>query len=68
MENLNKFSRERGRMIEFKELRYGYFRENALYGADYILDLLLVYKKYRGRKMTVPVRKHAYVQQQFTGR
>ncbi|KAI5722967.1 hypothetical protein M8J76_016297 [Diaphorina citri] len=67
MENLNTFSRERGRMIEFQELLYGYYRENPLHGADYILDLLLVYKKYRGRKMTVPVRKHAYVQQQFTG-
>ncbi|XP_008481499.2 chondroitin sulfate synthase 1-like, partial [Diaphorina citri] len=67
MENLNTFSRERGRMIDFQELLYGYYRENPLHGADYILDLLLVYKKYRGRKMTVPVRKHAYVQQQFTG-
>uniref|UniRef100_A0A8D8TS28 Hexosyltransferase n=1 Tax=Cacopsylla melanoneura TaxID=428564 RepID=A0A8D8TS28_9HEMI len=66
MENLNKFSRERGRMIEYKELLYGYYRENPQYGIDYILDLLLVYKKYRGRKMTVPVRKHTYVQQQFT--
>lgn len=42
-------------------------RLSPLYGADYILDLLLVYKKYRGRKMTVPVRRHVYLQQQFTG-
>ncbi|PNF22984.1 hypothetical protein B7P43_G10389 [Cryptotermes secundus] len=42
-------------------------RLSPQYGADYILDLLLVYKKYRGRKMTVPVRRHVYLQQQFTG-
>lgn len=67
MDNINLFSRERGRVIEFQQILYGYYRLNPLYGPDYILDVLLTFKKYRGRKMTVPVRRHAYIQQQFVG-
>lgn len=67
MENINNFSRQRGRVIEFSELLYGYNRVNPLYGEDSILDLLLIYKKYRGKKMTVKVRRHLYVQRSFTG-
>ncbi|XP_024085616.1 chondroitin sulfate synthase 1-like [Cimex lectularius] len=67
MEIINMYSKERGRVIDFKELLYGYHRMNPVFGSDYILDMLLVFKKYRGRKMTVPVRRHAYLQQQFTG-
>lgn len=66
MENINNFSRQRGRIIEFKDILYAYHRVNALHGQDLILDLLLVYKKYRGKKMTVQVRRHLYVQRSFT--
>lgn len=66
MQSINNLSRERGRVIEFRELLYGYTRTNPLYGQDLILDLLLVYKKYRGKKMTVPVRRHLYIQRSFT--
>lgn len=66
MENINNFSRQRGRVIEFRELLYGYSRVNVMYGHDLILDLLLIYKKYRGKKMTVPVRRHLYIQRAFT--
>jgi chondroitin sulfate synthase len=66
MENINTYSRQRGRIIDYREILYGYSRVNTLYGHDLILDLLLVYKKYRGKKMTVPVRKHLYVQRSFT--
>lgn len=67
MDLINKFSKQRGRVIDFKEIFYGYQRVNPLFGVDYMLDMLLMYKKYRGKKMTVPVRRHAYLQQQFTG-
>lgn len=66
MENINVYSRQRGRVIEYRELLYGYSRLNTVHGHDLILDLLLVYKKYRGKKMTVPVRKHLYIQRSFT--
>lgn len=66
MENINNFSRQRGRIIEFKDILYAYRRVNALHGQDLILDLLLLYKKYRGKKMTVQVRRHLYVQRSFT--
>lgn len=63
---INRNSRQKGRAIDFKEILYGYSRVNPLHGPDYILDLLLVYKKFKGkRKMTVPVRRHAYLQQSF---
>ena len=65
MEGINGLSKERGRVIDFKELLYGYYRINPRLGVDYILDLLLVYKKDRGRKMIFPVRRHAYLQQAF---
>uniref|UniRef100_H3AAH1 Hexosyltransferase n=1 Tax=Latimeria chalumnae TaxID=7897 RepID=H3AAH1_LATCH len=66
MEMINENSKTRGRMIEFKEIQYGYRRIDPLYGAEYILDLLLLYKKHKGRKVTVPVRRHAYLQQSFS--
>lgn len=66
MDYINNFSRQRGRVIEFRELLYGYSRVNSIYGQDLILDLLLIYKKYRGKKMTVPVRRHLYLQRAFT--
>ncbi|XP_014667856.1 PREDICTED: chondroitin sulfate synthase 1-like [Priapulus caudatus] len=63
---INKHSRQRGRVIDFREILYGYYRHDPRHGADYIVDILLTYKKYAGRKMTVPVRRHAYIQQAFT--
>lgn len=68
MDMINMYSKQRGRVIDFKEILYGYTRIDPIHGIDYILDMLLVYKKYRGRKMTVPVRRHAYLQQQFMGK
>ena len=63
---INQNSKQKGRLIDFKEILYGYNRVNPLHGADYILDLLLVYRKFKGKqKMTVPVRRHAYIHQQF---
>ncbi|XP_059047987.1 chondroitin sulfate synthase 1 [Achroia grisella] len=66
MEIINAPSRQRGRIIDFNELLYGYVRLDPLHGVDYILDLLLKYRRYRGRKMTASVRRHAYLQQTFT--
>lgn len=65
MELVNLNARQRGRTIDFKEILYGYRRVNPLSSADYILDLLLIYRKHKGRKMTVQVRRHAYLQQGF---
>ncbi|XP_041980482.1 chondroitin sulfate synthase 1 [Aricia agestis] len=66
MEIINAPSRQRGRVIDFNELLYGYTRLQPLHGADHVLDLLLKYRRYRGRKMTAAVRRHAYLQQSFT--
>ncbi|XP_070780873.1 chondroitin sulfate synthase 3 isoform X2 [Enoplosus armatus] len=66
MEMINENSKTRGRVIDFKEIQYGYYRVDPMHGAEYILDLLLLYKKHKGRKITVPVRRHAYLQQPFS--
>ncbi|XP_005990195.1 chondroitin sulfate synthase 1 [Latimeria chalumnae] len=66
MEMINANAKTRGRVIDFKEVQYGYRRVNPMYGAEYVLDLLLLYKKHKGKKMTVPVRRHAYLQQTFS--
>lgn len=65
LEIFNKYARQRGRVLEFQDLLYGYRRIDPLHGVDYVLDLLLLYKKFKGRKVTVPVRRHAYLQQTF---
>ncbi|CAG9565853.1 unnamed protein product [Danaus chrysippus] len=65
MEIINGPSRQRGRVIDFNELLYGYVRLQPLQGVDTVLDLLLQYRRYRGRKMTAAVRRHAYLQQTF---
>ncbi|XP_050695418.1 chondroitin sulfate synthase 1-like isoform X2 [Eriocheir sinensis] len=62
MDIINRVSKERGRVIDFKEVLYGYIRWHPSLAMEYILDMLLLYKKYRGKKMTVPVRRHAYMQ------
>ncbi|KAM7393445.1 hypothetical protein PAMA_008206 [Pampus argenteus] len=66
MEMINENSKTRGRVIDFKEIQYGYYRVDPMHGAEYVLDLLLLYKKHKGRKITVPVRRHAYLQQSFS--
>lgn len=66
MEDINKNSIQRGRVIDFKDVLYGYMRHHPLIGIDYVIDALLVYRKYEGRKMTVPVRRHAYIRQTYT--
>ncbi|XP_062870131.1 chondroitin sulfate synthase 3 isoform X2 [Trichomycterus rosablanca] len=66
MEMINGNSKARGRVIDFKKIQYGYKRVNPLHGAQYILDLLLLYKRHKGRKVTVPVRRHVYLQQSFS--
>ncbi|KPP77821.1 hypothetical protein Z043_102730 [Scleropages formosus] len=66
MEMINANAKTRGRVIDFKEIQYGYRRVNPMFGAEYVLDLLMLYKKHKGKAMTVPVRRHAYLQQTFS--
>ncbi|CAF1090399.1 unnamed protein product [Rotaria sordida] len=65
MEAVNKISRNMGRFLEYKKTLYGYYKYEPRHGMSYILDLYLIYRKYMGRKMSVPVRKRVYVVQKF---
>ena len=62
---INAEASEKGREIEFRDLFYAYVHRDPEQGLTYILDLLLLYKRYRGNKMTVKVRRHVYVRQPF---
>lgn len=66
MSLINRRSKQKGRTMEFKNLYYGYIRLNPFLGNQLILDLLLVYKRFRGRKVTIPVRRHTYAVQTFS--
>ena len=66
MREINGNPRQRGRLIEFNLLLYGYRQVNPLFGANYIVDYLLRYHKHKGRKMSIPVRRHAYLHQAFS--
>ena len=66
MDLINQYSQQRGRIVDFRDLLYGYQRLDPLHGVQYVLDLHLVYKRYAGRKMTAPVRRHSYLEQAFS--
>merc|ERR1719369_1641809 len=65
LDSINAEASEKGRIIEFRDLFYAYVHTDPKYGFTYILDLLLLYKRYKGNKMTVKVRRHVYVRQPF---
>ena len=60
---INKDAREKGRTIEYRDLYYVYVNHDPVYGNSYILDILLVYKKFTGKQMTVKVRRHVFVRE-----
>ena len=62
---INSEASAKGRVIEFRDLFYAYVHSDPQHGMTYILDLLLLYKRYRGNKMTVKVRRHVYLRQPF---
>jgi len=65
MDIINKNSRQKGRSIDFKEVLYGYLNVDPLNGPSFILDILLTYRKHKGKNVNVPVRRHAYLHQSF---
>merc|ERR1719443_2317707 len=65
LDSINAEASEKGRVIEFRDLFYAYVHTDPKFGLTYILDLLLLYKRYKGNKMTVKVRRHVYVRQPF---
>ncbi|CAD6190874.1 unnamed protein product [Caenorhabditis auriculariae] len=62
----NANARQRGRNLQFQSLQYGYMRVEPRFGVDYVLDMILWFKKFRPpHRTTLSVRRHAYVQQTF---
>ncbi|XP_037082858.1 chondroitin sulfate synthase 1-like [Pollicipes pollicipes] len=65
MDYMLSFSQERGRSLSLQELNYGYHRVDPLNGVDMVLDLVLKYIRFRGKRVVQTVRRHAYLQQAF---
>jgi len=61
---VDKILKTEGRKVEFRHINYGYRRVVPLYGPEYILDVVLSYK--RGQGKSINVRKHAYAVQTFS--
>ncbi|XP_043194564.1 chondroitin sulfate synthase 1-like isoform X1 [Amphibalanus amphitrite] len=65
MDYMLSFSQERGRSLKLQELNYAYHRVDPLHGVDMVLDLVLQYVRFRGKRVVQTVRRHAYMQQPF---
>lgn len=66
MSTINRKSMRKGRLLDYHSLYYGYVRFDSEIGMQYILDLLLIYRKYQGKRLTLPLRRHAYAVQTFS--
>ncbi|VDM98512.1 unnamed protein product, partial [Onchocerca ochengi] len=65
-DEFNANARQRGRVLRFQNIHYGYMRVEPRHGVDYMLDMVLWFKKIRPpHRATLSVRRHAYVQQTF---
>jgi hypothetical protein len=64
-ESLNHNSRQKGRQLNYQSTLYGYRRVDPIVGVHYILDVILMFRKFRGRRASLPVRRHAYAMQAF---
>uniref|UniRef100_A0A915DFX1 Hexosyltransferase n=1 Tax=Ditylenchus dipsaci TaxID=166011 RepID=A0A915DFX1_9BILA len=65
-DQFNSNAQQRGRTLQFQNIQYGYSRVEPRHGVDYILDIVLWFKKFRPpNRATLSVRRHAYVQQTF---
>ena len=63
MDKINNNPKTAGRKVDFKHINYGYRRLVPIYGPEYILDVVLSYR--RGQGKSINVRKHAYAVQTF---
>nr|CDQ05631.1 BMA-SQV-5, isoform a [Brugia malayi] len=65
-DEFNANARQRGRVLRFQNIQYGYMRVEPRHGVDYVLDMVLWFKKIRPpHRATLSVRRHAYIQQTF---
>ncbi|VDN02638.1 unnamed protein product [Thelazia callipaeda] len=65
-DEFNANARERGRLLRFQNIQYGYMRVEPRHGVDYVLDIALWFKRIRPpNRATLSVRRHAYIQQKF---
>lgn len=65
-DEFNANARLRGRVLQFQNIQYGYMRVEPRHGVDYVLDMILWFKKFRPpHRATLSVRRHAYIQQKF---
>lgn len=54
-------------LLDYHSLYYGYVQFNSQVGVQYILDLLMIYRRFGGKRpLTIPIRRHAHAVQTFS--
>nr|XP_027198722.1 chondroitin sulfate synthase 1-like [Dermatophagoides pteronyssinus] len=66
LNQFNQNSFKKGTLFDYHSLNYGYIRWLPSIGIQYILDFLIIYRKYHGKRLTIPIRKHIYAVQTFS--
>ncbi|KAH9416600.1 Chondroitin sulfate synthase 1 [Dermatophagoides pteronyssinus] len=66
LKNLAKQQQQQSTLFDYHSLNYGYIRWLPSIGIQYILDFLIIYRKYHGKRLTIPIRKHIYAVQTFS--
>ncbi|KAH7643770.1 chondroitin sulfate synthase 1-like protein [Dermatophagoides farinae] len=66
MNTLNHNSFKKGTLFDYHSLHYGYVRSTQSIGTQFVLDFLMMYRKYQGKRLTIPIRKHVYAVQTFS--
>ncbi|KAJ6220918.1 hypothetical protein RDWZM_006730 [Blomia tropicalis] len=66
MELVNCQSVRKGRILDYNSLVYGYVKFDNQIGVQYILDLTMIYRKFQGKRVTIPIRRHAHALQTFS--
>ena len=60
MNAFNRKSMKMSRILDVHSLYYGYMKHDPFIGTQYLLDIAMIYRKYQGKRMTIPIRRHAY--------
>lgn len=63
---INRNSFKKGTLFDYHSLYNGYVKFNLNLGTQYVLDFLMIYRKYQGKRLTIPLRKHVYAVQTFS--
>ncbi|KAF7493190.1 Chondroitin sulfate synthase 1 [Sarcoptes scabiei] len=66
LRGINRNSHRKGTIFDYNSLHYGYVRFLPSFGIQYVYDFLLIFRKFKGKRLTIPIRKHLLALQTFS--